>query len=336
WAGVPILRNANPWICFSLTLLLRGAALSVCRRDETSAAIRRQPRSARSSFSLEKAIKEDREKVGKVEAFPVIPRSLSKYLYPSFIIQLVVKNRFCISETAPLLAYFSDHSVLTPTIPVESQREKIWLHIDAAYAGSSFICEEYRPLLNGVEYADSFNFNPHKWLLVNFDCSAMWVKNQSEITGAFCVNPTYLKHDKEGQIPDYRHWQIPLGRRFRSVKLWFVFRMFGVEGLRKYIRKHVELAKEFANLVESDNRFEIPTPVKLGLVCFRLKGPNSINEDLVKRVNDRRKIHITPTIVKGSFIVRFAVCSRFTTLPDIQKAWEEIQTVSSEILQNNK
>ncbi|GIY81256.1 aromatic-L-amino-acid decarboxylase [Caerostris darwini] len=258
--------------------------------------------------TLEKAIKEDRDKGKKI---------------PFLVVATLGTTNTCAFDNIVEIGQIC-------------QREKIWLHIDAAYAGSSFICEEYRPLLNGVEYADSFNFNPHKWLLVNFDCSAMWVKNQSELTGAFCVNPTYLKHDKEGQIPDYRHWQIPLGRRFRSIKLWFVFRMFGVEGLRNYIRRHVELAKEFANLVESDNRFEITTPVKLGLVCFRLKGPNSINEDLVKRVNDRRKIHVTPSTVKGSFIVRFAVCSRFTTLPDIKKAWEEIHTVASEILQNNK
>lgn len=209
------------------------------------------------------------------------------------------------------------------------KREKIWLHIDAAYAGSSFICPEFRPFLDGIEYADSFNFNPHKWLLVNFDCSAMWVKNRMEITEAFSVNPTYLKHDKEGQIPDYRHWQIPLGRRFRSLKLWFVLRMYGIEGLRKHIRTQVHLAKEFEKLVESDDRFEIVTPVHLGLVCFRRKGPNSVNENLIKRINDRRKIHMTPTIVRDSFILRFAVCSRYTTLEDVDFAWREIQLVSS-------
>ncbi|GFW69541.1 aromatic-L-amino-acid decarboxylase [Trichonephila clavipes] len=158
------------------------------------------------------------------------------------------------------------------------KREKIWLHVDAAYAGSSFICPEFRPFLDGIEYADSFNFNPHKWLLVNFDCSAMWVKNRMEITEAFSVNPTYLKHDKEGQIPDYRHWQIPLGRRFRSLKLWFVLRMYGIEGLRKHIRAQVRLAKEFEKYVETDNKFEIVTPVHLGLVCFRRKMKKSAAE----------------------------------------------------------
>ncbi|KFM81141.1 Aromatic-L-amino-acid decarboxylase, partial [Stegodyphus mimosarum] len=180
--------------------------------------------------------------------------------------------------------------------------EKLWLHIDAAYAGSSFICPEFRPLLDGVEFADTFNFNPHKWMLVNFDCSAMWVKNRQDITEAFSVNPTYLRHDKEGLIPDYRHWQIPLGRRFRSLKLWFLFRMYGVEGLRKHIRKQVALAKEFEKLLHEDERFEVVGPVLLGLVCFRIKGPDSLNEDILKLISERKNIHITPTRVRGRYI----------------------------------
>uniref|UniRef100_UPI00398F8872 aromatic-L-amino-acid decarboxylase isoform X3 n=1 Tax=Pristiophorus japonicus TaxID=55135 RepID=UPI00398F8872 len=117
--------------------------------------------------------------------------------------------------------------------------ENIWMHIDAAYAGSAFICPEFRPLLNGVEFSDSFNFNPHKWLLVNFDCSAMWVKKRSALIGAFKMDPLYLKHDHQdsGLITDYRHWQIPLGRRFRSLKMWFVLRLYGVKGLQEHIRK---------------------------------------------------------------------------------------------------
>ena len=130
----------------------------------------------------------------------------------------------------------------------------LWLHVDAAYAGSAFICPEWRPLLAGVELADSFNFNPHKWLLVNFDCSAMWVKDSSLLVDAFNLDPVYLQHKHQGQvlfsgfpqpninrsqIPDYRHWHIPLGRRFRSLKLWFVMRLYGVTGLQQHIRGQV-------------------------------------------------------------------------------------------------
>ena len=148
----------------------------------------------------------------------------------------------------------------------------LWLHIDAAYAGSSFICPEFRPLLDGVELADSFNFNPHKWMLVNFDCSAMWVKDSRygnrfkegssitaecifrQIVDAFNVDPLYLQHKHQGEIPDYRHWHIPLGRRFRSLKLWFVMRIYGAEGLRQHIRTQVGLAEQFAEKVEADPR----------------------------------------------------------------------------------
>jgi len=212
------------------------------------------------------------------------------------------------------------------------QAEKVWMHIDAAYAGSAFICPEYRPILNGVELADSFNFNPHKWLLINFDCSAMWFRDASSVVDAFNVDPLYLKHRYQGEIPDYRHWHIPLGRRFRSIKIWFVLRMYGQSKLREYIRKHIALAHEFESLVEEDERFEITHPVTMGLVCFRLKGPNHLNEILNKRINDGGKIHITPSKVGPTYILRFAVCSRFTESHDIDFAWTEISTLASEVL----
>ncbi|XP_028835792.1 aromatic-L-amino-acid decarboxylase [Denticeps clupeoides] len=213
--------------------------------------------------------------------------------------------------------------------------EKLWMHIDAAYAGSSFICPEFRPLLDGVEFADSFNFNPHKWLLVNFDCSTMWVKKRSDIIGAFKMDPLYLKHDHQesGLVTDYRHWQIPLGRRFRSLKMWFVFRLYGVRGLQAYIRQHVKLAKEFEGLVRKDGRFEISADVVLGLVCFRLKGSNDVNETLLKRINAARRIHLVPCQLAGRFVLRFAVCARTTESRHVQQAWQHIAELASEVLQ---
>lgn len=213
--------------------------------------------------------------------------------------------------------------------------ENMWMHIDAAYAGSSFICPEFRHLLNGVEFADSFNFNPHKWLLINFDCSAMWVKKRSEIIGAFKMDPLYLQHDHQesGLVTDYRHWQIPLGRRFRSLKMWFVFRTYGLKGLQEYIRKHVSLAHEFESLVRQDKRFEICGDVVLGLVCFRLKGSNALNEKLLKAINNGRKIHMVPCYLADSFVLRFAVCGRTTESKHIQLAWENITEIATEILQ---
>uniref|UniRef100_A0A8C4WLR9 Aromatic-L-amino-acid decarboxylase n=1 Tax=Gopherus evgoodei TaxID=1825980 RepID=A0A8C4WLR9_9SAUR len=213
-------------------------------------------------------------------------------------------------------------------------KENIWMHIDAAYAGSAFICPEFRHLLNGVEFADSFNFNPHKWLLVNFDCSAMWVKKRSDLTNAFKLDPLYLQHchQESGLVTDYRHWQIPLGRRFRSLKMWFVFRMYGVKGLQEYIRKHVKLSHEFENLVLQDKRFEICAEVTLGLVCFRLKGSNELNEALLKSINEARKIHLVPCHLREKFVLRFAICSRTVESVHIQFAWKHISELATELL----
>lgn len=215
--------------------------------------------------------------------------------------------------------------------------ENIWMHIDAAYAGSAFICPEFRPLLDGVEFADSFNFNPHKWLLVNFDCSAMWVKKREDLIGAFKVEPLYLKHENQesGLVTDYRHWQIPLGRRFRSLKMWFVFRMYGLQGLQLHIRKQVSLAKEFESLVRADKRFEICAEVIMGLVCFRLKGSNGLNQLLLKRITTNREIHLVPCQLSGKFVLRFAICARTTDSCHIQKAWQHITKVARELLQEH-
>ncbi|XP_066596148.1 aromatic-L-amino-acid decarboxylase [Prorops nasuta] len=214
-------------------------------------------------------------------------------------------------------------------------QEELWLHVDAAYAGSAFICPEFRHLMKGIEKSDSFNFNPHKWMLVNFDCSAMWLKDPTYVINAFNVDPLYLKHDMQGSAPDYRHWQIPLGRRFRSLKLWFVLRIFGVENLQNYIRRHVALAHEFESLVLSDPRFEIVAEVILGLVCFRLKGSNDTNEALLKRINGAGNIHLVPSKIRDTYFLRVAICSRYTESSDVQFAWKEIKSRADEILTEN-
>lgn len=145
----------------------------------------------------------------------------------------------------------------------------IWFHVDGAYAGNSFILPEMRKFKAGLEYADSFNTNPNKLLLTSFDASTMWVKDVMLLKTALTVNPLYLQHEHSSAI-DYRHYGIPLSRRFRALKLWFVFRSYGIAGLQKYIRNHIQLAKYFEQLVEEDDRFEVRNDVHLGLVCFRL------------------------------------------------------------------
>lgn len=210
---------------------------------------------------------------------------------------------------------------------------KIWVHVDAAYAGTAFICPEYRFLMEGIETADSFNFNPHKWMLVNFDCSAMWLKDPSWVVNAFNVDPLYLKHDMQGAVPDYRHWQIPLGRRFRALKLWFVLRLYGVENLQAHIRRHCNFAKQFEFLCLSDERFEIVSKVVMGLVCFRLKGSNDLNEQLLKLINGRGKVHMVPAKINDVYFLRMAVCSRFTKSEDIDYTWNEVKSAANEISQ---
>ncbi|KAG9510426.1 Aromatic-L-amino-acid decarboxylase [Fragariocoptes setiger] len=207
----------------------------------------------------------------------------------------------------------------------------IWLHVDAAYAGSAFICPEYRHYMTGAELCDSFDFNPHKWLLINFDCSVLWFKDSRSIVDTFNVDPLYLKHEKQGQVPDYRHWQVPLGRRFRSLKVWFVLRSYGVRGLQDYIRGHIKLAHYFENLVDSDDRFVVTHPVTMGLVCFRLKADNETNELLVKKINNNKNIHLCPSKVKGLYIIRFAVCARSTNKKDIDHSWKEILRLTDEV-----
>jgi aromatic-L-amino-acid decarboxylase len=147
--------------------------------------------------------------------------------------------------------------------PVCRRFPAVWLHADGAYAGNAFICPENKHLMDGIQYADSFNTNPNKWLLVNFDCSAYWVRDRIRLTSALIVDPLYLQHANSDEAIDYRHWGVPLSRRFRALKLWFVIRKYGIEGLQSYIRNHCRLAKSFEALVKKDSRFEVVNEVKV-------------------------------------------------------------------------
>ncbi|KAL2723735.1 aromatic-L-amino-acid decarboxylase [Vespula maculifrons] len=189
--------------------------------------------------------------------------------------------------------------------------------------------------MKGIEKADSFNFNPHKWMLVNFDCSTMWFKDPTFVINTFNVDPLYLQHDMQGSAPDYRHWQIPLGRRFRALKLWFVLRIYGVENLQKYIRSHIAQAHEFEALVLSDSRFEIVAEVILGLVCFRLKASNDVNEALLKRINGAGNIHLVPSKINDVYFLRLAICSRMSESSDILYSWKEIKQRADEVLEEH-
>ncbi|NXH71743.1 DCHS decarboxylase, partial [Hydrobates tethys] len=213
--------------------------------------------------------------------------------------------------------------------------EGLWLHIDAAYAGTAFVCPEFRLFLDGIEYADSFTFNPSKWMMVHFDCTGFWVKDKYKLHQTFSVNPVYLRHPNSGAAVDFMHWQIPLSRRFRSLKLWFVIRSFGVKKLQAHVRHGTETAKFFESLVKSDPLFEIPAKRHLGLVVFRLKGPNWLTEKLLKELSSSGRLFLIPATIHDKFIIRFTVTSQFTTREDILQDWNIIQHTAAQIVSQN-
>ncbi|NXA47298.1 DCHS decarboxylase, partial [Nothocercus julius] len=210
--------------------------------------------------------------------------------------------------------------------------EGLWLHIDAAYAGTAFVCPEFRLFLDGIEYADSFTFNPSKWMMVHFDCTGFWVKDKYKLHQTFNVSPVYLRHPNSGAAVDFMHWQIPLSRRFRSLKLWFVIRSFGVKKLQDHVRHGTETAKFFESLVKSDPLFEIPAKRHLGLVVFRLKGPNWLTEELLKELSSSGRLFLIPATIHDKFIIRFTVTSQFTTREDILRDWNIIQQTAAHIV----
>ncbi|XP_014204563.1 aromatic-L-amino-acid decarboxylase-like [Copidosoma floridanum] len=216
--------------------------------------------------------------------------------------------------------------------PVCRKYEEIWLHVDGAYAGNSFICPEFRYLMAGIEYADSFNTNPNKFLLTNFDCSCLWVRDRMKVIKALVVDPIYLEHPNEESAIDYRNWSLPLSRRFRSLKLWFVLRNYGISGLQAYIRNHVKVAKHFEALVKTDPRFEVVNDVLLGLVCFRAKGTDDFNKEFLMNINDSGKLHMIPSVINGQYIIRFAIGAPNATLEDVEIAWSIIKEILADTM----
>ncbi len=204
-----------------------------------------------------------------------------------------------------------------------------WFHIDAAFAGTAAIVPELRDFMKGAEKADSFVFNPHKWMLTNFDCSAYFVRDPLLLQQTFSILPEYLKTSATNQVNNYRDWGIPLGRRFRALKLWFVIRNYGVEGIRQMIKKHLELANIFANWLKNDGAFEILAPVNLSLVCFRYIGKgisedglNEINKDLLEKINLSGDVYLTHTILSGKYCLRLSVGQRTTEEKHIRNVFE--------------
>ncbi|MBN2408797.1 MAG: aspartate aminotransferase family protein [Candidatus Aminicenantes bacterium] len=205
-----------------------------------------------------------------------------------------------------------------------------WLHVDAAYGGSACLLAEMRWLLEGAELMDSFVMNPHKWLFTNFDCSAYFVKDPGLLIRTFEIHPEYLKTGADAHVKNYRDWGIQLGRRFRALKLWFVVRSYGTEGLQALIREHIRLSRLFRRWVEEHPMFEPMAPTPFSLVCFRFNGGkddaalNAFNKDLLERVNASGRVFLTHTTLRGRYVLRMAIGQRTTRERHVREAWEII------------
>ena len=203
---------------------------------------------------------------------------------------------------------------------------EIWLHVDAAMAGPAALCPEYRFIHEGIEYADSYTFNPHKWMLTNFDCSVFYVADRKILIDSLSILPEYLKtkETETGAVFDYRDWGIPLGRRFRALKLWHVINYYGVEGLQEYMRSHVENTQQLKKLIEEDERFEVMAPVPLNLICFRHKNGDEFNERLLSKLNASGQIYLTHTKLNDQYVIRLSVGQATTTIAHLKQSWELI------------
>ncbi len=214
-----------------------------------------------------------------------------------------------------------------------AQRENCWFHIDGAMSGTAMLCPEFRHFMDGVELADSFVFNPHKWMFTNFDCDVFWVGNRNELINTFSILPEYLKNKatESGAVFDYRDWHVQLGRRFRSLKLWFVIRHYGIEGLQFHIRKHVELSEKFTQWIKKSDDFELFVEPPLNLVCFRHKKGDDFNMKLMNTINEKGKIFFTHTKLNNQVVLRMSIGQTHTELQHVEEAWNIISNTAAEL-----
>ncbi len=211
--------------------------------------------------------------------------------------------------------------------------EGLWFHVDAAMSGTAVLCPEYRYLHDGIEYSDSYCFNPHKWMFTNFDCSCFWVADRTALLNALSILPEYLLNEatQSGAVFDYRDWQVPLGRRFRALKLWFVLRYYGVEGLQYHIRRHIELTRLLAEWITADDNFEMVAPAPFNLICFRHRGGDELNKRLMDELNGSGKIFLTHTKLNNRFVLRLCIGQSHTELEHVEQAWRLIKATAQTV-----
>lgn len=283
--------------------------------------------------SLDKAMaiaglgKDNLIKISVDESFALIPDSLENAILED------KKKGF-----TPLMIIAAIGTTGTTAIdPLEemaeiAERFNLWLHVDAALAGTALILPEMRWMVNGLEKADSLVFNPHKWMFTNFDASVYVVKNKRALINTFAETPEYLKTKEDEEVTNFRDWGVPLGRRFRSLKLWFVIRSFGVNGLQEKIRLHLSLSQEFKSWVEKSSQFILMAPVELNTICFRFDDTNIskekinvINEKLLETINASEKIYLTHTKLNGWYTIRMVIGQTNVKKRHAEMAYEVIR-----------
>jgi aromatic-L-amino-acid decarboxylase len=220
-----------------------------------------------------------------------------------------------------------------PAIGPACRRHGLWLHVDAAMSGTAALCPEFRHIHDGLEHADSYCFNPHKWMFTNFDCDCFWVADRAALIRTLSVLPEYLKNKatESGAVIDYRDWQVPLGRRFRALKLWFVIRHYGVEGLRHHVREHVRIARELAGWIKDDPRFKLAVRPPLNLVCFRHRDGDDTTQKLLDTLNATGRLYLTHTRLNDRFTIRFSIGGTWTEARHVEAAWALIRDTATRL-----
>ncbi|MCJ7580884.1 MAG: aminotransferase class I/II-fold pyridoxal phosphate-dependent enzyme [Candidatus Aminicenantes bacterium] len=257
------------------------------------------------------------------EKFAMIPKKLEE------AVKADKEKGYCPTCVVATVGTTSSTAV-DPLFPIGQicREHGIWLHVDAAFAGSAAILPEMKGMLEGVEFADSFVFNPHKWLLTNFDCSAYFVRDSGALIRTFEIYPEYLKTGMDAEVNNYRDWGIQLGRRFRALKLWFVLRNYGVTGLQKFVREHLRLAKLFESWVKDEEGFELMAPVNLSVVCFRMNNGRDeeqlteLNKKFEDELNKTGKVFLSHTALRGKYVMRMAIGARMTEERNVREAWD--------------
>lgn len=263
-------------------------------------------------------------RIGTDSQFRMCPAALEKAILSD---QSNGKHPFCVVATVGTTSTASIDPV--PAIAAIAQRHGLWLHVDAAYGGSAAIVPELRGYFEGVDEADSLVVNPHKWLFAPMDLSVLYTKRPEILRRAFSLSAEYLKTAQDSEAVNYMDYGVPLGRRFRSLKLWFILRYFGSAGLAEMVRSQITWARDLARLIEQDPGFEVSAPTLLSLVCFRYRGSDEQNQRLLNEINASGKAFLSHTVLNGEFVLRFSIGNIHTTWKDVEDTWQLIRGVAA-------